>query len=97
MRNRETLDTFWEVPNELWERIEPIIGEKDPTKPRDASAPILVRCSTASSSAYVAATNRTNYPKSLGMTAPSIALFNGGWSWGSCAECGKSWSRGAKS
>jgi putative transposase len=34
MKKRETLDTIWEVPDELWERIEPIIMEKDPAKSR---------------------------------------------------------------
>ena len=34
MRNREILDTIWEVPDELWERIEPIILEEDPPKAR---------------------------------------------------------------
>ena len=32
MKKREMLDTIWEVPDELWERIEPIILEKDPAK-----------------------------------------------------------------
>ena len=30
MENQETLGTIWEVPDELWERIEPIIVEEDP-------------------------------------------------------------------
>lgn len=34
MRNRETLDTIWEVPDELWELIEPVILEQDPPKAR---------------------------------------------------------------
>ena len=34
MRKRETLDTIWEVPDELWERIEPVILDKDPPKSR---------------------------------------------------------------
>ena len=37
-RNRkgkqETLDTIWEVPDELWERVEAIILEEDPPKAR---------------------------------------------------------------
>ena len=31
---QETLETIWEVPDELWERIEPIILEEDPPKAR---------------------------------------------------------------
>ena len=34
MKKGETLDTIWEVPDELWERIEPIILEEDPPKAR---------------------------------------------------------------
>ena len=30
MGKQETLETIWEVPDELWERIEPIILEEDP-------------------------------------------------------------------
>ena len=32
MRRQERLATIWEVPDELWERIEPIILEQDPPK-----------------------------------------------------------------
>ena len=38
MGKQETLETIWEVPDELWERIEPIILEEDPPKARGASA-----------------------------------------------------------
>ena len=31
---QETLETIWEAPDELWERIEPIILEEDPPKAR---------------------------------------------------------------
>ena len=34
MRQRQTLDTIWEVPDELWERIEPIILKEDAPKGR---------------------------------------------------------------
>ena len=34
MRNQETLGTIWDVTEEFWERIEPIILEKDPPKTR---------------------------------------------------------------
>ena len=34
MEKQETLGTIWEVPDELWERIEPIILEQDPPKAR---------------------------------------------------------------
>ena len=32
MEKRETLDTIWEVPDDLWEQVEPIIRELDPPK-----------------------------------------------------------------
>ncbi len=34
MGKQETIVTIWEVPDELWERIEPIILEADPPKAR---------------------------------------------------------------
>ncbi len=34
MGKQETLETIWEVPDELWERVEPIILEEDPPKVR---------------------------------------------------------------
>ena len=32
MGKRETLPTIWEIPDDLWERIEPVILELDPPK-----------------------------------------------------------------
>ena len=32
MGKGETLDTIWEVPDDLWEEIEPLIWELDPPK-----------------------------------------------------------------
>ena len=78
MGKQETLETIWEVPDELWERIEPIILEEDPPKPGAASALTHDRCSTASSSGCAAGANGTDCRKSLGTTAPFIAPFNGG-------------------
>ena len=34
MGKRETLPTIWEIPDDLWERIEPVILELDPPKPK---------------------------------------------------------------
>ena len=97
MGKQETLETIWEVPDELWERIEPIILEKTRPKPGAASALTHDRCSTASSSGCAAGANGTDCRKSLGTTAPFIAPFNGGWGRASCTECGEPWWRGAKS
>ena len=32
MGKRETLPTIWEIPDDLWQRIEPVILELDPAK-----------------------------------------------------------------
>ena len=34
MRKQATLDTIWEVPDELWEQIQPIVLEMDAPKTR---------------------------------------------------------------
>ena len=34
MGKRETPPTIWEVPDDLWERIEPVISELDPPRPK---------------------------------------------------------------
>ena len=49
------------------------------------------RCSTASFSACAAGANGTDCRKNWGTTAQSIAPFNGGWNWVSCAEYGEPW------
>ena len=33
MRKSETLPTIWEIPDDLWEQIHPVILEMDPPKP----------------------------------------------------------------
>lgn len=44
MEKGERLETIWEVPDDLWEEIEPIIMELDPPKPtgRKRSNPRLM-------------------------------------------------------
>ena len=37
MGKSETLPTIWEVPDDLWERIEPVILELDPPRRRGAN------------------------------------------------------------
>ena len=39
MGKQETLETIWEVPDELWERIEPIILEEDRGRPAQSPGP----------------------------------------------------------
>ena len=100
MNNREGLETIWEAPDELWELIGPIILEADPPKVRKSEAASGLtpdRCSTASFSACAAGANGTDCRKNWGTTAQSIAPFNGGWNWVSCAEYGEPWWNSAKS
>ena len=57
MNKQETLDTIWEVPDEVWERIDPTILKEDSTNGRAANALILDRRSMASFFACVAVAN----------------------------------------
>ena len=57
MNKQETLDTIWEVPDEVWERIDPTILKEDATNGRAANALILDRRSMASFFACVAVAN----------------------------------------
>ena len=74
MGKQETLETIWEVPDELWERIEPIILEEDPPKargrkrsdPRQMLNGIIFRLRSGC--------QWNRLPKEL----PFIAPFNGG-------------------
>ena len=99
MGKQETLETIWEVPDELWERVEPIILEEDPPKargrkradPRQMLNGIIFRLRSGCQ------WNGTDCRKSLGTTAPFIAPFNGGWRRVSCTECEEPLWRGAKS
>ena len=94
---QKTLGTIWEVPDELWERLKPIILEADPPKARGRKRADPRQSSMASSSGCAAGAKGTDCQKNLETTALSIALFNGGWAGVCCAECGELWWRGAKS
>ena len=97
MNNQEGLETIWEAPDELWELIGPIILEADPPKvrgrkradPRQMLNGIIFRLRSGC--------QWNRLPKELGTTAQSIAPFNGGWNWVSCAEYGEPWWNSAKS
>ncbi len=39
MSKQETFDTIWEVPDDLWEEIKPLIKEFDPPKPTGRKRP----------------------------------------------------------
>ena len=78
MGKQETLETIWEVPDELWERIEPIILEEDPPKargrkrsdPRQMLNGIIFRLRSGC--------QWNRLPKELGDDSTIIAPFNGG-------------------
>ena len=61
-REIKPLETIWEVPDALWERIEPILLEGAPPPPKENDGrerSTGERPSTASSSASVAAASGT--------------------------------------
>ena len=98
MNNQEGLETIWEAPDELWELIGPIILEADPPKvrgrkradPRQMLNGIIFRLRSGC--------QWNRLPKELGDDQhKSIAPFNGGWNWVSCAEYGEPWWNSAKS
>ena len=78
MGKQETLETIWEVPDELWERIEPIILEEDPPKARGRKRSAPRQMLNGIIFRLPAGANGTDCRKSLGTTAPFIAPFNGG-------------------
>ena len=47
MEKGETLDTIWEVPDDLWAEIQPLVLKLDPPSPRGANVPIQDLCSMA--------------------------------------------------
>ena len=77
-KQESSLETIWEVPDELWERIEPIILEEDvrSTSPGPHSALSHDRCSTASSSRLRSGCQwKPIAESSLGTTAPCHRTF----------------------
>ena len=98
MGKQETLETIWEVPDELWERIEPIILEEDPPKargrkrsdPRQMLNGIIFRLRSGC--------QWNRLPKELGDDSTIHRTFQRWVGDGaSCTECGEPWWRGAKS
>ena len=94
---QETLETIWEVPDELWERIEPIILEEDPPKargrkrsdPRQMLNGIIFRLRSGC--------QWNRLPKELGDDSTIHRTFQRWVGRASCTECGEPWWRGAKS
>ena len=77
----KALPTIWDVPDDLWERIEPVILELDPPKARGrAKGRTSGRCWKASSFGCEAVASGTTCPGSWEMIAPSTGPSNAGWS-----------------
>ena len=75
------LATIWEVSDELWARIEPILlGDAPPPPPAKGGRhePIGGRSSTGSSSGCERAVSGIACPNSSATTVRSTAGFNGG-------------------
>ncbi len=84
------LPTIWRVPDELWERIEPILKEHE-IRPRGPA--VLGRRDdaswTPSSSGFAPAASETACPKSFPTTRACTGSSSGGWSWGSWTVSGR--------
>lgn len=80
-RSVKRLDTIWEVSDELWARIEPILFEDGPPPPSakgGASERTGVRPSTASSFGCLPFASGTSFGNSSATTVRSIAGSNVG-------------------
>src|SRR5919107_5121445 len=81
------LPTIWRVPDELWEKVEPILAEYDPPKktgrPRVDRRAVLDRSWTRSSSGSGRVASGTECPKSSPTTRWCIGRSSGGSSSGS--------------
>ena len=97
VNNQEGLETIWEAPDEFGNSLGLSSWRQTLRKSEAASGLTPDRCSTASFSACAAGANGTDCRKNWGTTAQSIAPFNGGWNWVSCAEYGEPWWNSAKS
>ena len=78
MRQVEPLETIWEIPDDLWEKVEPVILEGTPPKTtvrkRVNPRPIL----NGIIFAYVVVANGTICPRLLVTIVLSIVLFSYG-------------------
>ena len=97
MNNQEGLETIWEAPDELGNSLGLSSWRQTLPKSEAASGLTPDRCSTASFSAAQRVPMEPIAERNWGTTAQSIAPFNGGWNWVSCAEYGEPWWNSAKS
>ena len=78
MEEQRSLETIWEIPDDLWEKIQAVLFAADPPKSTGAGVPINGKCSTGLSFECVAAANGTICPRNWVVTAPSTALSSVG-------------------
>jgi hypothetical protein len=73
------MPTIWRIPDELWEKIEPILAEHDPSK-KTGRHRIDQRAALwrPSSSECAAAASGTAFPKNSPRTPPCTAPSSGG-------------------
>ena len=95
-RKRETLQTIWEIPDDLWEQIHPVIVEMDPAKhagrkrvhARGIRDGILFRMRSGCPWNHL--------PRELGDDSTIQRNFRAGWSLRFWNASGRSWSRSAR-
>ena len=78
MRQVEPLETIWEIPDDLWEKVEPVILEGTLPKPPVASGSTQGQSLTELSFAYVVVANGTICQRLLVTIVLSIVLFSYG-------------------
>ena len=94
---RETLSMIWKVPDDLWERIHPIIRRMDPPKDEGAQAGFNRGESwTASYFGCAPADSGTGCPGNWETTAPSTGPSRAGLSLAFWRGTERRWSRNAK-
>ena len=96
MGKSETLPTIWEIPDDLWEQINPVISEMDPPKPtgrkrvhpRGILDGIIFRRRSGC--------HWNRLPRELWTTAASTGPSSAGWSLAFWSASGLRWSRSVR-
>ena len=79
MEEQRPLETIWEIPDDLWEKIQAVCSlRRTRPNPPGAGVPTNGKCSTGLSFECVAAANGTICPRNWVVTAPSTALSSVG-------------------
>ena len=71
MGKSESLPTIWEIPDDLWQRIEPVILELDPPKAKGRKRVNQRKMLEGVIFRMRSSCQWNHLPKELGMTAPS--------------------------